>query len=83
MTAKEWLEKEEWDNLAVDSQKWSHYTMMDKIMEEYAKVYLKIKNLPIRFTIRRRYKLLFITSKSLKGFLFTLLPTLKSFTLLL
>ena len=43
MTAKEWLEKEEWDNLAVDSQKWSHYTMMDKIMEEYAKVYLKIK----------------------------------------
>ena len=43
MTAKEWLDKEEWDNLAVDSQKWSHYTMMDKIMEEYAKVYLKIK----------------------------------------
>ena len=43
MTAKQWLEKEEWDNLAVDSQKWSHYTMMDKIMEEYAKVYLKIK----------------------------------------
>ena len=43
MTAKEWLEKEEWDNLAVDSQKWSHYTMMDKIMEEYAKEYLKIK----------------------------------------
>ena len=43
MTAKEWLEKEEWANLAVDSQKWSHYTMMDKIMEEYAKVYLKIK----------------------------------------
>ena len=43
MTAKEWLDKEEWDNLAVDSQKWSHYTMMDKIMEEYAKVHLKIK----------------------------------------
>ena len=43
MTAKEWLKKQEWDNLAVDSQKWSHYTMMDKIMEEYAKVYLKIK----------------------------------------
>ena len=43
MTAKEWLKKEEWDNLPVDSQKWSHYTMMDKIMEEYAKVYLKIK----------------------------------------
>ena len=43
MTAKEWLKKEEWDNLAVDSQKWSHYTMMDTIMEEYAKVYLKNK----------------------------------------
>ena len=41
MQAKEWLEKEEWDNLPVDSQKWSHYTMMDTIMEEYAKVYLK------------------------------------------
>jgi ABC-type histidine transport system ATPase subunit len=43
MKAKEWLEKEEWENVAVDSQKWSHYTMMDKIMEEYAKVYLKNK----------------------------------------
>ena len=27
MQAKEWLEKEEWDNLPVDSQKWSHYTL--------------------------------------------------------
>ena len=43
MQAKEWLEKEEWENLPVDSQKWSHYTMMDTIMEEYAKVYLKNK----------------------------------------
>ena len=43
MQAKEWLEKEGWDNLPVDSQKWSHYTMMDTIMEEYAKVYLKNK----------------------------------------
>jgi len=43
MKAKEWLDKEEWENVAVDSQKWSHYTMMDKIMEEYAKVYLKNK----------------------------------------
>lgn len=43
MKAKEQLEKEEWENVAVDSQKWSHYTMMDKIMEEYAKVYLKNK----------------------------------------
>tara|TARA_B100000963_G_scaffold105288_1_gene91216 strand:- start:23 stop:196 length:174 start_codon:yes stop_codon:yes gene_type:complete len=43
MKAKEWLDKEEWENVPVDSQKWSHYTMMDKIMEEYAKVYLKYK----------------------------------------
>ena len=43
MKAKEWLEVEEWENVPVDSQKWSHYTMIDKIMEEYAKVYLKIK----------------------------------------
>ena len=41
MKAKEWLEKEEWENVPVDSQKWSHYTMMDTVMEEYAKVYLK------------------------------------------
>ena len=43
MQANEWWEKEEWENLPVDSQKWSHYTMMDTIMEEYAKVYLKNK----------------------------------------
>ena len=43
MKAKEWLDIEEWENVPVDSQKWSHYTMMDKIMEEYAKVYLKYK----------------------------------------
>ena len=43
MKAKEWLDKEEWENVPVDSQKWSHHTMMDKIMEEYAKVYLKYK----------------------------------------
>ena len=43
MKAKEWLDIEEWENVPVDSQKWSHYTMMDKIMEEYAKVYLKNK----------------------------------------
>jgi len=43
MKAKEWLEEEEWENVPVDSQKWSHYTMMDTIMEEYAKVYLKNK----------------------------------------
>ena len=43
MRAKDWLEQEEWENVAVDSQKFSHYTTLDKILEEYAKVYLKNK----------------------------------------
>ena len=38
MRAKDWLEQEEWENVAVDSQKFSHYTTLDKILEEYAKV---------------------------------------------
>ena len=44
MRAKDWLEQEEWENVAVDSQKFSHYTTLDKILEEYAKVYLKNKS---------------------------------------
>ena len=36
MRAKDWLEQEEWENVAVDSQKFSHYTTLDKILEEYA-----------------------------------------------
>ena len=43
MRAKDWLEQEEWENVAVDSQKFSHYTTLDIILEEYAKVYLKSK----------------------------------------
>ena len=43
MRAKDCLEQEEWENVAVDSQKFSHYTTLDKILEEYAKVYLKNK----------------------------------------
>ena len=43
MRAKDWLEKEEWENVAVDSQKFSHYTTLDRLLEEYAKVYLKNK----------------------------------------
>ena len=38
MQAKDWLEQEEWENVAVDSQKFSHYTTLDIILEEYAKV---------------------------------------------
>ena len=43
MRAKDWLEQEEWENVAVDSQKFSYYTTLDIILEEYAKVYLKSK----------------------------------------
>lgn len=41
MSAKEWLNENEWDNVNVDSTAYSHYTKLDKIMEEYAKHYLK------------------------------------------
>lgn len=40
MTAKEWLDKQEWENKFVESVAWSHHTTMDRIMEEYAKHYL-------------------------------------------
>ena len=43
MTAKEWLDKQEWENKFVESVAWSHHTTMDSIMEEYAKYYLKNK----------------------------------------
>ena len=43
MRAKDWLEKEEWENVAVDSQKFSHYTTLDRLLEEYANVYLNNK----------------------------------------
>mgnify|MGYP004346185439 CR=1 FL=1 len=41
MSAKDWLEENEWENKPVDSEAWSHYTMLDTIMEEYAKHYMK------------------------------------------
>jgi hypothetical protein len=41
MSAKEWLEINEWENVNVDSSIYPHYTKLDKIMEEYAKHYLK------------------------------------------
>lgn len=39
MTAAEWLNKNEWPDLPVDSSAFSHYTLMSKIMEQYAKEY--------------------------------------------
>ena len=39
MSAADWLDKNEWPDLAVDSDAFSHYTQMSKIMEQYAKEY--------------------------------------------
>ena len=39
MNAEDWLDNNEWPDLAVDSSAFSHYTMMSKIMEQYAKEY--------------------------------------------
>lgn len=43
MSAKEWLDENEWDNIPIESVAFSHYTMLDTLMEEYAKYYLKEK----------------------------------------
>ena len=40
MSAKEWLDKNEWENKPIESTAFSHYTMLDTLMEEYAKCYL-------------------------------------------
>ena len=40
MNAKEWLDKNEWENRPIQSDAFSHYTMLDTLMEEYAKHYL-------------------------------------------
>lgn len=40
MTAKEWLNQNEWENRPIGSEAFSHYTMLDTLMEEYAKHYL-------------------------------------------
>ena len=39
MSAADWLDKNEWPDLAIDSDVFSHYTQMSKIMEQYAKEY--------------------------------------------
>ena len=40
MSAKEWLNQNEWENRPIESDAFSHYTMLDTLMEEYAKHYL-------------------------------------------
>ena len=39
MVATDWLDKNEWPDLPVDSAAFSHYTLMSKIMEQYAREY--------------------------------------------
>jgi hypothetical protein len=41
MSAEEWLDKKEWENVDVTSSAYPHYTKLDRVMEEYAKHYLK------------------------------------------
>ena len=43
MSAKDWLDSNEWENSDISSQTYPHYTKLDKVMEEYAKHYLKEK----------------------------------------
>jgi len=39
LEAKGWLDENEWPDLAVDSDAFSHYTKMSQIMEQYAREY--------------------------------------------
>lgn len=39
MSAADWLDKNEWPDIPVDSTAFSHYTMLSNIMEQYAKEY--------------------------------------------
>ena len=38
--SKEWLDKNEWGNQPIESDAFSHYTMLDTLLEEYAKHYM-------------------------------------------
>ena len=38
--SKEWLDKNEWGNQPIESDAFSHYTMLDTLLEEYAKYYM-------------------------------------------
>ena len=39
MTAAEWLNKNEWPEMPIYSDAFSHHTMLSSIMEQYAKEY--------------------------------------------
>ena len=40
---KEWLSENECENKPIESDAFSHYTMLDTLMKEYAKYYMKEK----------------------------------------
>ena len=40
LKAKDWFEKNEWENRPIESDAFSHYTMLDTLMEQYAKHYM-------------------------------------------
>jgi hypothetical protein len=40
---KDWLDENEWENRPIESESFSHYTMLDTLMKEYAKYYMKEK----------------------------------------
>ena len=39
MTAVEWLDKNEWPEMHVYSDAYSHHTLLSRIMEQYAREY--------------------------------------------
>lgn len=41
LEAKNWLAENEWPDLPVDSDAFSHYSTMSKLMDQFAKEYTK------------------------------------------
>jgi hypothetical protein len=39
ITAKKWLDENEWPNLPIDSSAFSHYTYLSELMEQFAREY--------------------------------------------
>jgi len=52
--SKEWLDKNEWGNQPIESDAFSHYTMLDTLLEEYAKHYMseQLKDIQIKQRIK-------------------------------
>ena len=37
--SKDWLDRNEWPNIPIDSDAYSHYTYLSELMEQFAKEY--------------------------------------------